>query len=125
MFIEKVKESILKQIEKEEEYSAVRCCAQQLIDIIDNDEKAAELVFNDFENGGMTVQGAEKTIKDWVDKNHKGNSGFCPHHKADELIRTYFASAKDAITSNSYKQEPSKVKSASKKVVNINLADFL
>lgn len=89
MYIEKMKAEIEKQTEKEYEFSPVRGCAQQLIDIVGDNEKMAQLVCTDFENK-MTVQECEKKIKAFVDKHHKGNCGYCPPQKAEQIIREFF-----------------------------------
>ena len=88
-YIEEMKLQIEKQIEKEYEFSPVRGCAAQLTDIVGRSEQMAQLVCEDFANG-RTVQECEKQIKAFVDKNHKGNAGYCPPWKAEEIIREYF-----------------------------------
>lgn len=88
-YIEDMKAAIEKQIEKEYEFSPVRGCAAQLVDIVGNSETMAQLVCEDFANN-HTVQECEKQIKAFVDKNHKGNVGYCPPWKAEEIIRKYF-----------------------------------
>ena len=88
-YIEEMKLQIEKQIEKEHELSPVKCCAAQLTDIVGTDHTLAQLVCEDFANG-RTVKECEKQIKAFVDKNHKGNSGFCPPWKAEEIIREFF-----------------------------------
>lgn len=98
MYTEKMKKEIEQQIQKEHEYSPVRCCGMQLIDIVANDEQLAQLVCEDF-TAGQTVQACEKQIKAWVDKNHKGNSGFCPPQKAEEIIRKFFGLGSEKILS--------------------------
>ena len=81
--------TIQKQVENEYEYSPVKGVAQQLMDIVGHDEQAAAIVLEDLK-GGQTVQGCEAKIKAWVDKNHRGHSGWCPPHIADGIIRKYF-----------------------------------
>lgn len=49
--LEKLKAEIEKQIEKEYEYSTVRCCAAQLLDIIGEDEHSIQIVLEDFAAG--------------------------------------------------------------------------
>ncbi len=108
--------TVQKQVEKEYEYSPVRGVAHQLMDIVGHNEQAATIVLGDLKNG-LSVKGCEKEIKKWVDKNHKGNSGYCPPHIADDIIRKYFGLAK----ADAEPQQP-KPKAKSK---TINLADFL
>lgn len=89
MYVEKMKNLIEMQIDDVYEYSPVRGCAAQLIDIVAGSEADAKLVVTDFENG-LTVARCEAKIKAWVDKNHKGNVGWCPPHIAEGIIREYF-----------------------------------
>lgn len=88
-YIEKMKLQIEKQLEKEYEFSPVRGCAAQLADIVGHSDSMAKLVCEDFANG-QTVQECEKKIKAFVDKNHKGNVGYCPPWKAEEIIREFY-----------------------------------
>lgn len=66
-YVEKMKAEIEKQTAKEYEFSPVRGCAQQLIDIVGNDEKMAQLVCTDFDNK-MTVQDAQNKEIDRLKK---------------------------------------------------------
>lgn len=66
-YVEKMKAEIDKQTEKEYEFSPVRGCAQQLIDIVGDNEKMAQLVCTDFENG-RTVKDCELEIQKKVDE---------------------------------------------------------
>lgn len=106
MYVEKMKTAIEEQIAKEYEYSPVRGCAAQLIDIVAGSEEDAKLVCEDFENK-LTVKGCEAKIKAWVDKNHKGNSGWCPHHIAEGIIRKYFGlGSAEAVSANKPAEKP-------------------
>lgn len=111
--------TVQQQVEKEYEYSPVCGVAHQLMDIVGQDEQAAAIVMEDL-NGGRTIQACEKEIKKWVDKNHKGNSGYCPPHIADGIIREYFGLAKADAWPEPAPQPKPKAKSKT-----INLADFL
>lgn len=109
--------TVQKQVEKEYEYSPVRGVARQLMDIIGQDQQAAAIVLEDLK-GGLTVKGCEEEIKKWVDKHHKGNSGYCPPDIAEGIIRKYFGLAKaDA--------EPAPAPQPKPKAKIINLEDFL
>lgn len=88
-YVENMKLQIEKQIEKEYEFSPVRGCAAQLTDIVGGDERLAQIVCEDFDNKRTIIE-CEKKIKAFVDKNHKGNAGYCPPWKAEEIIREYF-----------------------------------
>ncbi len=89
MNIEKMKQRLENQLEKEYEYSPVRGVAKQLMDIVGNNENRAAAVLEDFA-AGRTVKECEQEIKKWVDGHHKGNSGYCPPDVADGIIRKFF-----------------------------------
>lgn len=110
--------TVQQQVEKEYEYSPVRGVAHQLMDIVGNNENRAAVVLEDFA-AGRNVKKCEQKIKKWVDGHHKGNSGYCPPHIAEEIIREYFGLAKaDAEPASA----PPKPKAKGK---TINLADYL
>lgn len=111
--------TVQKQVEKEYEYSPVRGVAHQLMDIVGQNEQAAAIVLEDL-NGGSSIKECERKIKAWVDKNHKGNSGYCPPHIADGIIREYFGLPKQDAEPAPAPQPKPKAKSKT-----INLEDFL
>lgn len=106
--------TVQRQVEKEYEFSPVRGVAHQLMDIVGQNEQTAAIVLEDLK-GGLTVKGCEQKIKAWVDKNHKGSSGYCPPHIADGIIREYFGLGKQDA-------QPPQPKPKAKI---INLEDFL
>ena len=98
-YIEDMKAAIEKQIEGIAESSTVYACAHQLIDIVGNDERLAQLVCEDFANG-RTVKDCESEIKKEADKiekeHHSKNSkekshtvGMSPFY-VEKIIRKYF-----------------------------------
>ena len=109
--------TVQKQVEKEYEYSPVRGVARQLMDIVGQNEQAAAIVLEDLK-GESTIQACERKIKAWVDKNHKGNSGYCPPYIADGIIREYFGLPKEDA-------EPQQRPQPKPKAKIINLEDFL
>ena len=121
MNIEKMKQRLENQLEKEYEYSPVRGVAKQLMDIVGQDEQAAATVLEDLKNG-LSIKGCESKIKAWVDKNHKGNSGYCPPHIADGIIREYFGLMKAGTAVPATPQPVVKQKPKGKTII---LEDFL
>lgn len=115
IFIE-LSNAIQKQVEKEHEYSAVHEAVDDIMYIIGQDESKAKIVLEDLKNG-LTVQGAEKKIKEWADRHRKENSSYCPKHIARDLICEYFGLPK----AGEVQQRP-KPKSKAK---TIHLEDFL
>lgn len=117
MNIEKMKQRLENQLEKEYEYSPVRGVAKQLMDIVGSNEERAAVVLEDFA-AGRTVKKCEQEIKKWVDGHHKGNSGYCPPDIADGIIRKYFGLPEAG-------EKPQQRPQPKRKNKTINLADFL
>ena len=104
-YIEDMKAAIEKQIEGIAESSTVYACAHQLIGIVGNDEKLAQLVLEDFANK-RDVKGCEAEIKKEADKiekeHHSKNSkekshtvGMSPFY-VKKIIRKYFGIGSDS-----------------------------
>lgn len=66
------------------------CVGEQLKEMLEGDEKAAEIVAQDLDVEAMSLRSCEKKIKEWVDKNHTGNVGCCTPKKAEEIIRAFY-----------------------------------
>lgn len=113
--------TILKQVEKEEEYSPVRMAGRQLMDIVGHDEQAAAIVLEDLK-GGHTVQKCHDEIEKWA-KNHKaGKRACCPPDIADGIIRKYFGLPEAEAV---FPKEPQPVSKHKTKRQTILLEDFL
>ena len=55
------------------------------------DAGAAGILAGDLANNKvMSLVHAERQIKAWVDKNHKGNVGVCTPKKAEEILRAFY-----------------------------------
>ena len=128
-YIEEMKLQIEKQLDGVEESSTVYACAQQLTDIVGNDENAAQLVCEDFANN-RTVKGCEAEIKkeaDRIERQHHSKNlkekshtvGISPFF-AEKVIREYFG-----LGSASQQQTaaPSQMSAPKPKV--LTLADLL
>lgn len=74
-----------------DETSAAWCVGEQLLEMVAGDEHAAGILAGDLANNKeMSLVHAERQIKAWVDKNHKGNVGVCTPKKAEEILRAFY-----------------------------------
>ena len=108
---------ISEQQQKMEEHSQPWCLGEQLKDILRGAPAAAEIVLQDLKAGGMRLTDCEKKIEEFASKHRKGNTGCCPPHEADRIIREFYGIPAGA-------QEIG-APEGRKKAKKINLADFL
>lgn len=90
--LEKVLEKISKQQEGKEN-TAVWMVGEQLKDICRSTPGAAEIILQDLDVAEMSIENAEKKIKEYADEQHKKNKGNCacvPPNVAEDIIREFY-----------------------------------
>lgn len=71
----------------------VAMVGEQLLDMTRGDDRAAEILLTDLGNKEMSIEKAEKKIRDYADEQHKKNKGNCvgvSPKKAEEILRTFY-----------------------------------
>lgn len=76
--------------QKGRENTPVWMVGEQLKDICREDASFEQIVAEDLENDGMSIDKAEKQIKAYADKNRKGNCACVPPNVADKIIREFY-----------------------------------
>lgn len=106
------------------ENTAVYMVGEQLKDICRMNPDAAEIVLQDLELPEMSIEHAEKKIKEYADKEHKKHKGSCfcvPPHIAENIIKEFHG-----ITGFSNSQTSANLQETSRKSDSfIDLSDFI
>ena len=64
---------------------------EQLKDICRREPRCAQIVLEDLQNPGMSLEACEKKIKEWADKQKNGKSCVCvPPQVAEMIIREFY-----------------------------------
>lgn len=101
--------------------SAPWCVGEQLKDILRAQPETAELVANDLDQTGMSLDDCEKKIAAFANDHRQGNVGFCGPADADRIIRAFYGLPEaPAATFPTFPAVPS---AAPKRKI-IRLADF-
>ena len=92
--VRKVKNEAIKRIEEQQaklkEGSPAWMVGEQLKDICRNEPKSAELIAQDLTVAEMSLEKAEKKIKNWADGHKTGNFACVTPKKADEILRGFY-----------------------------------
>lgn len=106
------------------ENTAVYMVGEQLKDICRMNPDAAEIVLQDLELPKMSIEHAEKKIKEYADKEHKKHKGSCfcvPPHIAENIIKEFYG-IKEIVNSKTF----ANLQEESRKTADfIDLKDFI
>ena len=106
------------------ENTSVYMVGEQLKDICRMNPDAAEIVLQDLELPEMSIEHAEKKIKEYADKEHKKHKGSCfcvPPQIAENIIKEFYG-----ITGFSNSQTSANLQETSRKSDGfIDLSDFI
>lgn len=106
-------ERLIKIIEAQQqgkETSPVFMVGEQLKDIAEREPGTVELLIQDLQIPEMSLEAAEKKIKEYADKNRKGAFSFCVSPKvAEDILRKFYglpdagdAQNKKTVTAGAY-----------------------
>lgn len=75
---------------------------EQLLGMADGDEKVTELLVNDLQTEGMTLEKAEKELQSYSDKNHGKAKCFCiTPDVAEKILRKFYGLPEASVTETS------------------------
>jgi hypothetical protein len=72
------------------ERTAVWMVGEQLKDICRCEPRSAELILQDLENEAMSIEKAEKKLKEYAEKHRTGNFGCVTPAEADRILREFY-----------------------------------